>query len=79
MKAYIDTAYEDEDEDATAILAQFEEWCKELASDHAPYTGSELIEADRAFELGRLVGPFLSASASWSDKPSLWPIVRKVR
>ncbi|THW75242.1 hypothetical protein D6D19_04170 [Aureobasidium pullulans] len=78
MKAYIDTAYEDEDEDATAILAQFEEWCKELASDHAPYTGSELIEADRAFELGRLVGPFLSASASWSDKPSLWPIVRKV-
>lgn len=80
MKSYIETAIEDEEiEDAKLVLARFEEWCKELILDHSSHTESELIEADRAFELARLVGPFLSASASWNDKPSLWPIVRQVR
>jgi hypothetical protein len=79
MRSYIQSAYEDEIEDAGPLLAQCEEWCKELVSEHSSYTELELIEANGAFELGRLVGPFLSASASWSDKPSLWPIVRQVR
>lgn len=80
MKSYMKTVIQDDEiEDAKPILARFEEWCKELILGHSSQTESELIEADRAFELARLVGPFLSASASWSDKPSLWPIVRKVR
>jgi hypothetical protein len=74
MKSYIQS--EHKTKDCGPILAQFEEWCKELISDYAV---TELIEASGAFELGRLVGPFLSASASWSEKPSLWPIVHQVR
>lgn len=77
MKSYIRMAHEVQD--AKSILAQFEEWCKELMLEHSCCTELELIEAERAFELARLISPFLSASASWSDKPSLWPIVRQVR
>ncbi|CAD0112760.1 unnamed protein product [Aureobasidium uvarum] len=79
MKSYIQAAYEHDTQDASLILAQFEEWCKALVAGHSSYLESGLIEADRAFDLARLVGPFLSASASWSDRPSLWPIVRQVR
>lgn len=79
MKSYIGLAYEDETQDAAPILAQFQEWCKELISEHTSHDQSDLIETDGAFELGKLVGPFLSASASWNNKPSLWPIVRQVR
>ncbi|KAH0275519.1 hypothetical protein KCU91_g4501, partial [Aureobasidium melanogenum] len=76
MKSQIQTVHDLQD--AKPILAQFEEWCKELMLEHSSCTELELIEAERAFELARLVSPFLSASASWSDRPSLWPIVRQV-
>ncbi|THY52549.1 hypothetical protein D6C90_08230 [Aureobasidium pullulans] len=61
-----------------ATVTQFEKWCDELASDHALCAQTELIEADTAFQLSKVLSPFLSSSASWNDKPSLWPIVHKV-
>jgi hypothetical protein len=62
-----------------ATVATFEKWCDELTSEHTLCAQTEMIQADSAFQLTKVLGPFLSSSASWNDKPSLWPVVHKVR
>lgn len=62
-----------------ATLLQFKTWCKELVFEHASRTSSEMITVESAFQLHKALSPILSSSASWSQKPSLWPLVHKVR
>ncbi|THW49108.1 hypothetical protein D6D21_02616 [Aureobasidium pullulans] len=61
-----------------ATLLQFKTWCKELVFEHASRTSSEMITVESAFQLHKALSPILSSSASWSQKPSLWPLVHKV-
>jgi hypothetical protein len=76
LESFMRTAHKNDT--SAEVAAQMEVWCDELIATHA--SSSLLVaESDRAFQLRRALGPFLSSSDSSSREPRLWPLVFKAR